>query len=241
VRSARRRPPPCRPSLCASASILQALSDRPRAVLARARDAAWPRLVVWSGIARDDTAPETGRGSADSPRPRSAPTTAQAWIDALALTPHPEGGWFRETYRAAESLAHDHLPLRFGGPRAFSTAIYFLLRHGEFSALHRIRSDEVWHLYAGGPLNLALLHPDGRAQVVRLGMDVARGEAPQAMVPAGCWYGAWLDDGVPFALTGGTVAPGFDFADFELGTRRDLVERFPQQRALVERLTHPQG
>jgi len=178
-------------------------------------------------------------GAADSPPARSAPATAQAWIAALELVPHPEGGWFRETYRAAERVPHDHLPPRFGGPRAFSTAIYFLLQRGEFSALHRIRSDEVWHLYAGGPLTLALLHEDGRAGLIRLGTDAVRGERPQALVPAGCWYGAWLDDEAGFALTGGTVAPGFDFADFELGTRPALLERFPRHRALIERLTHP--
>jgi predicted cupin superfamily sugar epimerase len=98
----------------------------------------------------------------------------------------------------------------------------------------------VWHLYAGGPLNLALLHQDGRASIIRLGVDVGGGERPQALVPAGCWYGAWLDDGAAFALTGGTVAPGFDFADFELGARRALLARFPRHRALVERLTPPE-
>lgn len=172
-------------------------------------------------------------------RPAAPPATAADWIAALDLASHPEGGWYRETYRSLEVLPPGHLPPRFGGPRAFSTAIYFLLRQGEVSALHRIRSDEVWHLYAGGPLTLAMLHPGGRAALVRLGHDLTRGEAPQAVVPAGCWYGAWLDEGVRFALTGGTVAPGFDFGDFELGSRRALLAAFPDHREVVERLTTP--
>lgn len=183
-------------------------------------------LVYGRSVARLGGGPEDG-------------SAAAGWIAALALAPHPEGGWFRETYRASDVLPRAHLPARFGGPRAVSTAIYFLLRRGEFSALHRIRSDEIWHLYAGGPLGLTLLYPDGRATRLRLGTDVTRGDAPQAVVPAGCWYGAWLEDGAPFALTGGTVAPGFDFEDFELGTRRELLARFPQHRALIEPLTHP--
>lgn len=163
--------------------------------------------------------------------------TAAEWIAALDLAPHPEGGWFRETYRAAERIAAPHLPSRFGGPRAFSTAIYFLLEQGQVSALHRIASDEVWHFYAGGPLALFVLRPAGALEEHRLGLDVARGERPQAVVPAGAWYGAEVVPGGAYTLLGGTVAPGFDFADFELGRRDDLVARFPDHRALVERLT----
>jgi predicted cupin superfamily sugar epimerase len=164
---------------------------------------------------------------------------ADAWIQALQLEPHPEGGWYRETYRSAEVIDRAHLPARFGGPRAFSTAIYFLLRRGERSRLHRIASDEVWHLYAGGPLVLALIEPAGGTRRIRLGANPRRGERPQALVPAGCWYGAWLPARVPYALTGGTVAPGFDFGDFELGSRDAMLDRFPWHRTLVERLTPP--
>jgi predicted cupin superfamily sugar epimerase len=160
---------------------------------------------------------------------------ARGWIDALGLTPHPEGGWFRETYRSAESIAH--LPARFDGPRACSTAIYFLLARGERSALHRLRSDELWHAYDGGPLVVTVLHDDGRLEEHRLGLDVARGESPQVVVPAGRWFGARLADGAAYALVGCTVAPGFDFADFELASRRALTARFPQHRDAVERLT----
>jgi predicted cupin superfamily sugar epimerase len=129
------------------------------------------------------------------------------------------------------------LPARFGGPRAHSTAIYFLLPGDQISALHRIKSDEIWHFYAGTALTLTLVHPDGRLEQPRLGADPGRGEAFQALVPAGCWYGAAVDDPTSYALVGGTVAPGFDFADFELADRRDLLARFPQHRETILRLT----
>jgi uncharacterized protein len=164
--------------------------------------------------------------------------TATEWIARLALVPHPEGGHFRETYRAAERIAHEALPARFSGPRAFGTAIYFLLRRGECSALHRIRSDEIWHFYDGDPLTLYVLDDrDGGLAVVTLGRDATRGEAPQAVVPAGRWFGATVEPPGAFTLIGCTVAPGFDFADFEMAERAALVRRHPRHRALIERLT----
>jgi predicted cupin superfamily sugar epimerase len=164
-----------------------------------------------------------------------APRTAADWIARLGLVPHPEGGWYRETYRAAESIAAP--PARFGGPRSHSTAIYFLLEAGGVSRLHRIKSDEVWHFYAGDPLLLSVIAPTGTLTVHRLGPAPDAAARPQAVVPAGAWYGAQLAPGGAWALTGGTVAPGFDFADFELGDRRRLVAEFPQHRALIEALT----
>jgi hypothetical protein len=164
-----------------------------------------------------------------------APRTAADWIARLALVPHLEGGWYRETYRAAESVATP--PARFGGSRSYSTAIYFLLEAGAVSRLHRIKSDEVWHFYAGDPLLLYVIGRAGTLTVHRLGPAHDREALPQAVVPAGAWYGAQVEPGGAWALTGGTVAPGFDFADFELGDRRALVAEFPQHRALIEALT----
>jgi hypothetical protein len=161
----------------------------------------------------------------------TAPAGAETWIARLALGPHPEGGWYRETYRSAETL--DALPARFGGPRAVSTAIYYLLRAGERSALHRIKSDEVWHHYAGDAVTLWLFGPGDEARTLTLGGD----GAPQAVVPAGAWYGARVADGGAYALMGGTVAPGFDFADFELAERAALLARWPAHRAVIEALT----
>jgi uncharacterized protein len=163
--------------------------------------------------------------------------TGAEWIAALRLAPHPEGGFYRETYRASETVEAAHLPSRFRGARVHSTAIYFLLPGDQISALHRIESDEVWHFYTGSSLTLSMLHPDGRLEEVRLGPDFARGERFQAVVPAGAWYGAKVDDPHAYALVGGTVAPGFEFADFELADRAALLARFPQHRETVVRLT----
>lgn len=163
--------------------------------------------------------------------------TAAEWIASLRLTPHPEGGFYRETYRARETIDAEHLPARFGGRRVHSTAIYFLLPGDHVSALHRIKSDEVWHFYAGSPLTLAMIHPGGQLEERRLGPGPERGERFQAVVPAGSWYGASVDDRDAYALLGGTVAPGFDFADFELGDRGELLARFPQHRETILRLT----
>jgi predicted cupin superfamily sugar epimerase len=151
-------------------------------------------------------------------------------IEALGLEPHPEGGFFRETFRASLVVSAPQ------GPRPASTAIYFLLPAGSFSALHRIRSDEAWHHYGGDPLELHTIDPNGAHEVVRLGPDVARGERPQHVVAAGVWQAA-VPIGSRFSLCGCTVAPGFDFADFDMPSRADLERLFPGQRAWVEKLT----
>lgn len=163
----------------------------------------------------------------------TAPSTAAGWIARLGLVRHPEGGWYRETYHSAERVDAAALPPRFGGPRTLGTAIYYLLGAGERSALHRIKSDEVWHHYAGDAVTLWLLDAAGVAREVTLGGD---GE-PQVIVPAGVWYGARVVGGGAWALMGGTVAPGFEFADFELADRATLLAKWPEHRALIEALT----
>ena len=160
----------------------------------------------------------------------SAPRTAVDWIAALALTPHLEGGHSRETYRAGATVPTP------AGPRAASTAIYFLLQAGEISALHRIRSDELWHFHVGAALALVELSDTGSREH-RLGLDVGRGESPQVAIPAGAWFGARVADGTGFALVSCTVAPGFDFLDFELGDRAALRARHPGQAALIDAFT----
>ena len=154
-------------------------------------------------------------------------------IDRLELAPHPEGGWFRETYRAPESVGAAALPRRFGGERSHSTAIYFLLEAGQCSHLHRIRSDEVWHFYAGDPLDVVEIDAAGGLKVMRLGAGLVY----QHVVPAGAWFGAAPAEGGRFALVGCTVAPGFDFADFELAQRDALLAEYPGHRDWIARLT----
>jgi predicted cupin superfamily sugar epimerase len=154
----------------------------------------------------------------------------RAVVEALGLAPHPEGGFFRETFRA---------PLVVGapqGPRAASTAIYFLLPAGTFSAWHRVRSDEVWHHYGGDPVELHTMSDNGEHLVTCLGHDLARGQRPQHVVVAGVWQAA-EPSGRRFALCGCTVAPGFDFADFGMPSRAELLQRFPEKRELVEKLS----
>ncbi|RRB03668.1 cupin domain-containing protein [Larkinella rosea] len=164
--------------------------------------------------------------------------SAQYWIDAYRMLAHPEGGYFAETYRSTEKIPHEALPDRFSGDRSFSTGIYFLLENHHISALHRIQADEMWHFYAGGPLNVYVIHPSGELETIRLGNDPTRGEVFQAVVPAGCWFGSKPAADSVYSLVGCTVAPGFDFADFELANRADFAEAYPQHREVIELLTH---
>jgi len=155
----------------------------------------------------------------------------------LALAPHPEGGYFRQTYRSELTIPKTALPPGFTGSRAVSTAIYFLLEGESFPALHRLRSDEMWHFYAGAPLLVHLITPAGEHSEILLGSDPEAGQVFQAMVPAGCWFGSHVADWKSWALVGCTVAPGFDFADFEMAKRSELVVRYPQHRVMIERFT----
>lgn len=155
----------------------------------------------------------------------------------LDLAPHPEGGYFRETYRSEETLARGALPGRFAGDRVFGTSIYFLLTEGTFSALHTIESDELWHHYDGGALRIVTLDEHGAREDFVLGKDYARGERPFAWVPRGRVFGSHVEPGVPHALVGCTVAPGFDFADFRMPSRHELLARYPEHEAVVTRLT----
>lgn len=157
---------------------------------------------------------------------------AKYWIRQLGLEPHPEGGFYRQTYRAEMEIEVAEL-----GTRAASTAIYYLLEGKAFSAFHRLRSDEVWHFYAGGALVVEIISPDGERSSILLGPDAEAGEAFRAVVKAGCWFGSRLKNGNAFALVGCTVAPGFEFADFEMGKREELVKAYPQHRIVIESLT----
>ncbi len=163
--------------------------------------------------------------------------TAAYWIDRLALESHPEGGHFREVYRSDAEIGECCLGGDRVGSRSVSTSIYYLLSDGEVSAFHRIRSDELWHHYAGGSLTVHVIDVDGGYRALGLGLDLDAGQSPQLMVPAGNWFGAVVDDASSYCLVGCTVAPGFDFRDFELADRAELVGSYPQHRAIIERLT----
>ncbi|HMO05522.1 MAG TPA: cupin domain-containing protein [Kiritimatiellia bacterium] len=159
--------------------------------------------------------------------------------ERLGLLPHPEGGFYRETYRSADTIPAEALDGRYGSARAASTAIYFLLTGDCFSSFHRLKSDEFWHYHLGDPVDLHLIHPDGRHQHVVVGPDLASGQTPQARIPHGCWFAARVRNPHGFILLGCTVAPGFDFRDFELGNRAELLRTFPQYHDLITAFTHP--
>ncbi|MDM8525501.1 cupin domain-containing protein [Desulfococcaceae bacterium HSG8] len=162
---------------------------------------------------------------------------SEYWINKLELAEHPEGGYFRETYRSDEFIDTDALPERFNGQRAFSTAIYFLLKGNQVSRLHRIRSDELWHFYAGSPLTIHIIDPQGQYERIRLGGNLDNGEVFQAVVKSGSWFGAAPDIADSYSLVGCTVAPGFDFHDFEMGDRDELLDKYPQHASVINLLT----
>lgn len=154
--------------------------------------------------------------------------TAEEVIARLELQPHPvEGGYFRETYRSSSAI----------GDRSVSTAIYYLLTPKTVSALHRLPGDEVFHFYLGDPVQMLQLWPDGSTRKLLLGTDLIRGQVPQLVVPGGVWQGSVLLDGGKFALLGATMAPGFDYADYESGQREQLTAKWPGEASLIERLT----
>lgn len=162
---------------------------------------------------------------------------AAYWLDKLQLTRHVEGGAFREVYRSALIIPRKSLPLFFQGDRAASTHIYFLLAEGQFSAFHRIAADEHWHFYSGDPLIVYEINHNGRLLTHRLGNDHMKGESFHAVIKAGSWFASVPADGSEYALVGCTVAPGFDFADFELADKETLANQYPEYAALIRRLT----
>jgi predicted cupin superfamily sugar epimerase len=151
-------------------------------------------------------------------------------VKKLGLKKHPEGGYFRETFRSQIQVTAPD----FSGGRSASTAIYYLLKSGQFSAFHRIKSDELWHLYAGSPLVLYVID-GGRLDTVTLGRG--KGQEPQAAIRSGCWFSASVAKPRSFSLAGCTVAPGFDFADWEMGKREELLSQYPEHRQAIERYT----
>ncbi|MBL3655205.1 cupin domain-containing protein [Fulvivirga sediminis] len=157
----------------------------------------------------------------------------QHWIDNLGLLPHPEGGYYKETYRSG--LKADFFG--FEGGRSVSTGIYFMLGKGDFSAFHRIKSDEMWHFYDGSALEIHIIHPDGKYEMVKLGRNISDGEVFQYVVPADSWFGSRLGQSGDFALVGCTVAPGFDFKDFDMPSKAHLINKYPDHEKIIRELS----
>jgi predicted cupin superfamily sugar epimerase len=167
------------------------------------------------------------------------PTAAQL-IEHLRLEPLTfEGGHFRQTYFAQESISAQALPARYGAPRSFGTAIYYLLisEPDSFSALHRLKTDEIYHFYLGDPVEMLLLYPDWHGERIVLGPDILGGQRVQFVVPHGVWQGSRLIYGGSFALLGTTMAPGFDFEDWAEGKREVLIRDYPEHAGLIRALT----
>ncbi len=160
---------------------------------------------------------------------------AEDWIKHLQLLPHPEGGFYKETYRSEGFIKVDSSP--HGHLRNYSTGIYFLLVDDNFSAFHRIASDEMWHYYTGHTLELFEIDEDGVLLKTLIGIDISAGAVPQYVVKAGNWFASRVLRQQGFVLTGCTVSPGFDFHDFEMADRSELIKRYPQHTAAITALT----
>ena len=160
-----------------------------------------------------------------------------ALISQFQLIAHPEGGYYRETYRSQGTIAATCLDAAYSGERNFSTGIYFLLTSDTFSAFHRILQDEAWHFYAGSAILLHMIDPSGHYSAVTIGNRFDQGEVPQFVVPGGTWFASHVIQPDAYALLGCTVSPGFDFRDFDLTPRHELLQRFPQHAEIITQLT----
>lgn len=158
-------------------------------------------------------------------------------VEQLDLQEHVEGGFYKETYRSEGIIKQGSTPEGFEGDRNYCTGIYFLLTSENFSAFHRIKQDEMWHFYEGSPLTIHMINEDGRYFFQRLGLDLGNHELPQFTVPKNVWFASEVEDPNTYCLTGCTVSPGFDFADFELAERKILTRAYPDHKELIHRLT----
>ena len=164
-------------------------------------------------------------------------TDNQFIIEQLKLTRHPEGGWFSEVYRSEEKILAEQLPDRYISSHCFSTSIYFMLDKDDFSAFHRISSDETWHFYLGSPILIYCIFSDGSKSETLLGNNLLEGQLLQFTIPHNCWFAAKNLNPCSFSLVGCTVAPGFEFSDFELAKRQELIEMYPQHASLIDNFT----
>ena len=159
-------------------------------------------------------------------------------INSLELTKHPEGGFYKETYRSEGKIQQSVLSDKFSGDRNYSTGIYFLLTSDNFSAFHRIKQDEMWHFYEGSPLVVHMIDPQGNYSFQKIGLALEDEQVPQYVVPKGIWFASEVLDSDSYSFVGCTVSPGFDFDDFELADKKLLSDEFPKHLQIIDRLTH---
>ena len=161
----------------------------------------------------------------------------QSLVESLKLLPHPEGGFYKEVYRSSNIITKTALTHNFSGDRSYCTSIYFLLTSDNFSGFHRIKQDEIWNFYEGSPLLVHVIDKEGAYTCHEIGMDVSSHLFPQLVVPAGAWFASSVKNKNNYAFVGCTVAPGFDFEDFELAKRAQLIALYPQQKDIITQLT----
>lgn len=159
-------------------------------------------------------------------------------IQKLQLEPHPEGGYYRQTYKSVGEIKEDSLRENYQGKRNYSTCIYFLLTSENFSAFHRIKQDEIWHFYDGSPIRLHMISKSGVHTSHKIGRDLGNGEVPQFVVEGGNWFASEVIHENSYSLVGCTVSPGFTFEDFELKSRKELISIFPENEEIITKLTH---
>jgi predicted cupin superfamily sugar epimerase len=164
-------------------------------------------------------------------------TKAEFYINKLQLIPHPEGGFYKEIYRSTEEIPEKYLPARYKGERSYSSSIYFLLEGNSFSSFHRLKSDEIWHFYDGSSVKIYVINQRGKISENILGKDIEQGEEIQFIINKDCWFAAEVLFKSSFSLFGCTVSPGFDFNDFELGRKENLIKIYPQHKTIIEKLT----
>ncbi|SEL83384.1 hypothetical protein SAMN04487910_3407 [Aquimarina amphilecti] len=155
----------------------------------------------------------------------------------LDMKPHPEGGFYKETYRSTGVIPKDTLEEGFSGDRNYCTGIYFLLTSKNFSAFHKIKQDEMWHYYVGSSLYVHVITPNGKYTKYTVGMNLDEGESPQLVVPANSWFASSVKDDEGYSFVGCTVSPGFDFEDFELAQRSFLINQYPDHLDIISEYT----
>lgn len=163
--------------------------------------------------------------------------TVETLVKELNLLPHPEGGYYKETYRSEGKIAQSSLSPDFIGDRNIATGIYFLIERGNFSALHKIKSDETWHFYYGDTLEVIEIDEKGDLNITKIGSNILKGETFQYTVKANTWFGSRVSEGGFFSLVGCTVYPGFDFTDFELAKCKELIKIYPEHKNIISELT----
>ncbi|MBU3181701.1 cupin domain-containing protein [Clostridium psychrophilum] len=162
--------------------------------------------------------------------------SSQYFIDTLNMEPHPEGGFYKSSFDSCENISSNELKTKFEGERILWTSIYFLLRDGEISSFHRLKSDEMWYYHAGSPLSIYMISPNGELTTKQLGLNIKNGEVPQFLVPKNYLFGSAMNSS-GYSLVGCMVSPGFDFKDFEIFERAALLNKYPQHKEIIIKLT----